>query len=130
MSGNDPFPVGASAVVIDYDGHTRLGPYEVVRSYWPTPVVELATPNGMSRENHDRLERARQVTLARDITAADLAMDSPDPDEGYPADHVIGPKGSAVTIVGRSEDDPCIEVTGFANDPYVIAFVNREDTLP
>ena len=66
--------------------------------------------------------------LTRDITAADLAVDSPDPDEGYPPDHVIGPKGSEVTVVDETEDAwDAVEVTGFANDPYVIGFVSARD---
>lgn len=51
----DPYPVGSVVTVTDYDGSTLLGPYTVVRSYWPTPCVELLTAHGMVRQNHDRI---------------------------------------------------------------------------
>lgn len=51
----DPFPVGSVATVVDYDGDTIVGRYEIVRSYWPKSVVELLTPHGMVRQNHDRM---------------------------------------------------------------------------
>jgi hypothetical protein len=54
----DPYPVGTQVMVIDYDGST-LGPFEVVRSYWPETCVELLTENGMVRQNHDRMRRAQ-----------------------------------------------------------------------
>jgi hypothetical protein len=70
-------------------------------------------------------------TLARDITAADLAVDSLDPDEGYPPDHIIGPKGSEVELVENWEDGLfSLEVTDFANDPFVIGFVRTQDLVP
>lgn len=51
----DPYPVGSVVTVVDYDGKARLGPFEVVRSYHPSAVVELATHDGMVRQNHDRM---------------------------------------------------------------------------
>jgi hypothetical protein len=65
-------------------------------------------------------------TLTRDITAGDLAMDSPDPGEGYPSDHIIGPKGSTVTVIGN-EDNGWVEVTGFANDRYAQGYLPLSD---
>lgn len=51
----DPHPVGSVVQVRDYDG-TVLGPYTVVRSYWPAAVCELYVPgSGMVRQNHDRI---------------------------------------------------------------------------
>jgi hypothetical protein len=63
-----------------------------------------------------------KLTLIKDVTAADLAIDSWDGDEGYPADYVIGPAGTTVHLVEDCEDG-WIEVRGFANDPYVEGFV-------
>lgn len=57
LTSTDPFPVGAAVTVTDYDGST-LGPFQVIRSYWPQPVVELLTPDGMVRQNHDRMVKA------------------------------------------------------------------------
>jgi hypothetical protein len=57
-SEEDPFPVGTMATVLDHDGETVLGPYKVVRSYWPKPVVELLIDGHMVRQNHDRMTKA------------------------------------------------------------------------
>jgi len=65
------------------------------------------------------------LTLKRDITAADLAMDAPDGDEGYPPDYVIGPAGSMVALI--DVENNYVEVDGFANDPYAAGFVQRSD---
>lgn len=59
LTAADPFPVGSHATVTDHDGTTVLGPFEVVRSYWPQPVVELLTEHGMVRQNHDRMRETR-----------------------------------------------------------------------
>lgn len=73
----DPFPVGTIVAVIDYDG-TDLGPFEVVRSYWPSPVSELATENGMVRQNHDRMKPAEreiaEVPLPTEIVSLGLHL--------------------------------------------------------
>lgn len=62
--------------------------------------------------------------LLRDVTAEDLAMDSADPGEGYPPEHVIGPAGSLVELYMGYDDDPEVtEVTGFANDPFATGYV-------
>jgi hypothetical protein len=34
-----------------------------------------------------------EYTLLKDVTAADLAMDSTEPGEGYPPDYIIGSEG-------------------------------------
>lgn len=55
----DPHPSGSRATVVDYDGETILGPYLVVRSYWPHKVVELLVEEPHShlvRQNHDRMK--------------------------------------------------------------------------
>lgn len=53
-----PYPVGSVVHVQDHDG-TSLGPFTVVRSYWPKPVCELVDDDdpdrGMIRQNHDRI---------------------------------------------------------------------------
>lgn len=67
--------------------------------------------------------------LLRDITAGELAMDSPDPDEGYGPDDVIWPKGTTVLLVDPtawSEGDDSIEVTDAAF-PNFGGYVNRGD---
>lgn len=72
-------------------------------------------------------------TLLRDITASDLAMDlamdSAEPGEGYPADYVIGPAGTTVRMTGV-EDGDMIQVCNFAADPYAGGFVHRSDLGP
>lgn len=68
-----------------------------------------------------------KTVLLRDVTAADLAMDSPIPGEGYPGDYVIGEAGSTVTVVSDDQDDPFIEVTDFSRDCFVVGFVRRSD---
>lgn len=54
----DPFPVGSKVTVRDYDG-TILGPFTVVRSYWPVACCELSDDDDpdhwMIRQNHDRI---------------------------------------------------------------------------
>jgi hypothetical protein len=61
----DPFPVGMIVNVTDHDGST-LGPFLVIRSYWPQPVCELVDPNdrsrGMIRQNHDRIQHTGRTT--------------------------------------------------------------------
>lgn len=66
------------------------------------------------------------ATLNSDITAAALAMDAVEGEEGYPADFIIGPAGSTVEIIDSS-DLHWVEVEGFANDPYAAGFVLRAD---
>jgi hypothetical protein len=61
------------------------------------------------------------LRLLRDITAADLGMDAPEGEEGYPADYVIGPAGSFVIPVERFRD--MIYVTDFNNDPVAAGYV-------
>lgn len=47
MTGvSDPFPVDTTVVIVDYDHTTTLGPFRVVRSYWPQPVCELLMTDG------------------------------------------------------------------------------------
>ena len=71
------------------------------------------------------------ATLNADITAAMLGMDAPEGEEGYPADHVIGPAGSTVRVIDFDDGDHWVEVIDFANDPYAAGFVLRADlTLP
>lgn len=65
------------------------------------------------------------ATLNADITAVMLAMAAVGED-GYPAEHVIGPKGSTVRIID-DDGDFWIEVDEFANDPYAAGFVLRAD---
>jgi len=66
-----------------------------------------------------------KLRLKRDITAEYLAMDAPAGEEGYPASHVIGPKGSTVRVIAR--DNEQVEVTDFANDPYAAGYVHQDD---
>ena len=67
---------------------------------------------------------AVRFRLLRDVTAADLAMDSPDPDEGYPPEHVIGPAGTLVRLYEGDDADPRVtEVCDFANDPFASGYV-------
>lgn len=63
--------------------------------------------------------------LLRNITAADLAMDSLELGEGYPPDHVIGPVGSLVSVVDDS-DSEWTEVCCFALDPFAQGFIPAE----
>ncbi len=59
-AGPDPFPVGCRATVLDHDRKTVLGPYLIVRSYWPTPCVELLVEephSHMVRQHHDRMTK-------------------------------------------------------------------------
>lgn len=68
------------------------------------------------------------VILNHDVTAEHLAMDSPDPDEGYGAGDIIGPAGTPVTIVDDewpATEVDLIEVTGFANDPDASGYIER-----
>ena len=73
--------------------------------------------------------------LLRDITAADLAIVAFDQSlewEGYAPTDVIGPKGTTVTQTAESIHDGddafgSVEVTGFANDPYAIGFIDLTD---
>lgn len=54
----DPYPVGQRVTVLDHDRETILGPYLVVRSYWPKPCVELLHEHPhshMVRQHHDRI---------------------------------------------------------------------------
>jgi hypothetical protein len=62
----------------------------------------------------------QKAILLRDITAAELAMESLD-GSGYPPGHVIGPAGSEVSVL--SADGNLIEVTDFREDPYAAGFV-------
>lgn len=66
------------------------------------------------------MSHSRNAVLLRDITAGELAMDYPGGD-GYPADHVIGRAGSAVTVVSVEGDSA--EVTGFSDDEFAAGFV-------
>lgn len=55
----DPYPVGTHVAVRDYDGTVIPRAFEVARTYWPTPCVELSDPTdrarGLIRQNHDRI---------------------------------------------------------------------------
>jgi hypothetical protein len=66
-----------------------------------------------------------KLTLTRDITAVDLAMDALsegiEDAEGYPPDHVIGAKGTTVEVV--DEDGEWIEVTGFSGDAFATGWI-------
>ncbi len=69
---------------------------------------------------------AKRARLTRDITAADLGIDSPDPDEGYQPTEIIGPVGSSVEVL-NDEDPNFVEVMGFANDSFASGYVARSD---
>lgn len=55
----DPYPVGTSCRIVDHDGTMIPTTYRVVRSYWPSPVVEVVDvadlERGMIRQGHDRM---------------------------------------------------------------------------
>lgn len=55
----DPYPVGTHVAIRDYDGTIIPQAWEVARSYWPTPCVEVFDPTnrsrGLVRQNHDRI---------------------------------------------------------------------------
>lgn len=119
---------------VDY--YARVREHPVALAVKRADVAHNSSPErlaGLDPETRDRLERkyagARHAlavaTLARDITAKDLAVDSIEPGEGYPPNHVIGPAGSAVTILDADPVDDWVEVTDFANDRDVAGFVHR-----
>jgi hypothetical protein len=63
--------------------------------------------------------------LTRDVTAAELAVDSLD-DEGYRGSDIIGDTGSRIEVVSSDTDSTrMIEVTGFSRDPFVVGFVHE-----
>lgn len=66
----DPFPVDTMVIIEDYEG-TALGPFRVVRSYWPEPACELLLTGRtggsyMGREHHRRLRLAPGPTDAHE----------------------------------------------------------------
>ncbi len=66
-----------------------------------------------------------KFVLTTDITAAELAVDSPD-DDGYRPWDVIGDAGTPITIVEtRDGYTGMVEVTGFSRDPFVFAFIHE-----
>ena len=69
---------------------------------------------------------SRPAVLLRDITAGELAMDSVD-GTGYPAGHVIGRRGTAVTVLAIDAD--FVEVDGFSDDSYATGFVPLDALL-
>jgi hypothetical protein len=68
VSAADPWPVGSLCLVIDHDSRMLPAAFQVARSYWPKPCVELrfevgdiygnstaAKFPGLIRQNHDRM---------------------------------------------------------------------------
>jgi hypothetical protein len=68
----------------------------------------------------------KRYRLLSDVTAEMVAVDSPEPGEGYPPEHIIGAKGTLVTGTGETDEAyGGIEVCDFSNDPFVVAYVDR-----
>jgi hypothetical protein len=65
-----------------------------------------------------------KVTLARDLTAGELALDTPG---GYAADDVVAPAGSEVEVSAENGDS--VEITNLAFDPFAVGWVPRDALL-
>lgn len=65
-----------------------------------------------------------KMKLTQDVTAEMVAVDSHE-GVGYAKTDVIGPRGTTVEVVTDDEGDDQIEVTDFANDPFVTAWIPR-----
>ena len=69
---------------------------------------------------------SRTAVLLRDITAGELAMDFTD-GQGYRDDHIIGRRGSAVTVT--AVDAESVEATGFSDDEFAVGFIPLDAVL-
>lgn len=96
-------------------------------------ICGLATTSDGKRHGTDEdqsvapvpVQRPSRAILARDVTAADLALDSPGP-EGWNADDVIGTKGSDVTVLDRDKAEAIgdsVEARDFDRDFTASGFI-------